>query len=97
LGFEIEGLKAVKDGPHGENSRVAFIKQLEERADFISTQRGDITNLWGPRSDIQIFSFYETKSAQDSVKVRTFLIYPTDERSSCWELRLARILSAPEK
>jgi hypothetical protein len=75
LGFEIEGLlKVVKDGPHGENSRVTFIKQLEERANFISTQRGDIINPWGPHSDIQIFSFYETKSAQDSVKVRTLSI-----------------------
>jgi hypothetical protein len=39
LGLETEGLKAVKDGLHGENSRVEFIKQLEERANFICRQR----------------------------------------------------------
>jgi hypothetical protein len=71
MGLEVDGLlKVVKDGSHEDNSRLSFIKQLDERANFIDTQREDIINLLGPESGIQIFSFYQTKISQDQVKVR---------------------------
>jgi hypothetical protein len=69
----------VKDGLDGENSRLSFIRQLEERANSTGTQRENVSNLLGPESDIQIFSFYATKTTQDLVKVRILNLSSLDE------------------
>ncbi|KAF8246653.1 hypothetical protein K440DRAFT_683829 [Wilcoxina mikolae CBS 423.85] len=62
-GLEVnELLSMVEDVSQGKKtSRSELVKQLREGSDFLDTQRDDITNLWGPTSNIQIFSFYETK------------------------------------
>jgi hypothetical protein len=73
LGLEVEDLlKVASDGSHREKSRLAFIRTLEETANYIGTQREDIANLWGSESDIRICSYYATKTTQDLLKVMVF-------------------------
>jgi hypothetical protein len=69
-GLEVnELLSMVEDKLPGETSRFELVKQLREGSNFLDTQRDDIVNLWGPTSNIQIFSFYETKRTQTVTKV----------------------------
>jgi len=55
-----ELLEMIDDVSHGQSSRAEFVKQLQEGANFLDTQRDDITSLWDQASDIEIVSFYET-------------------------------------
>jgi len=62
-GLEIdELLSMIDDVSHGQSSRSDFVKQLQEGANFLDTQRDDITSLWDQTSSIEIVSFYETKT-----------------------------------
>ena len=74
-GLETNGLLAmIDDVSHGQSSRADFVKQLQEGANFLDTQREDITSLWNQASDIEIVSFYETKTTAVVKKVRVLRI-----------------------
>jgi hypothetical protein len=71
-GLEDESLlQMVEDVSHGDSSAWdSFTKQLDEGSNLLRTQRDDITYLLGPTSDIQVISFYETKTTPGFQRVR---------------------------
>jgi hypothetical protein len=58
------------DVSHGQSSRSDFVKQLQEGANYLDTQRDDITSLWDQKSGVKIVSFYETNITAVVKKVR---------------------------
>jgi hypothetical protein len=70
-GFDDESLLQVVEGvSHGDSSAwKSFINQLDEGSNLLRTQRDDISYLLGPTSDIEVISFYETKTTPGLQKV----------------------------
>jgi len=74
-GLEInELLSMIDDVSLGQSTRSDFVKQLREGTNFLNTQREDITSLWDKTADIEIVSFYETKTTAVVKKVRILRI-----------------------
>jgi hypothetical protein len=69
----------IDDESPGQSPRSDFVKQLQEGANFLDTQREDITSLWDQASVIEIVSFYETGTTAVA-KTSAQLFWPSEHR-----------------
>lgn len=63
----------IKEQPDSSINCEAFVRQLEAGSAYLNMYRGDITGLWNSGKEIEIVSFYETKTTSSVSKVRTHI------------------------